>query len=109
MDAIDPNVAVDFILKHAKLYAKAKSERVYLTEFRKALKARLFNESEAKTIADRENAAYAHPDYLVNLEGIKAAIEQEELLHWQLVAAQARVDIWRTCEASNRSTDKVTR
>jgi hypothetical protein len=30
MEEINPNAAVDFLLKNASLFAKAKSERVYL-------------------------------------------------------------------------------
>jgi len=108
MSNIDPNEAINFILKNAKLYAKARSERVYLEEFRKSLKAKLFNESDRKTMDERSNYAYAHEDYITNLNGIKAAIEVEETLKWQLIAAQARVDIWRSMEASNRFVDKNT-
>ena len=32
----EPNRAVDYILKHSADYAKAKSQRVYLEEFRKS-------------------------------------------------------------------------
>lgn len=36
MEEINPNAAVDFLLKNANLFAKAKSDRVYLEEFRKS-------------------------------------------------------------------------
>ena len=38
-EMIDPNDAVNYILKHAPTYAKAKAERIYLEEFRKSKKA----------------------------------------------------------------------
>lgn len=37
-----------------------------------------------------------------------AAGEVEEKLKWDLVAAQARVDIWRTEQANNRLQDRST-
>ena len=42
------------------------------------------------------------------LEGIKEAIEVEEKLRWDLVAAQARVEIWRSQEATARAEGKAT-
>jgi hypothetical protein len=36
------------------------------------------------------------------LEGLRAAVETEEELRWALVAAQARIDVWRSQEASAR-------
>lgn len=104
---IDPNKAVNYLLKNAPLYAKAKAERVYLEEFRKTKKAILFRESPEKTIAEREHWAYSHPDYQELLEGIREAVEMEEKLRWEMVAAQARIEIWRSQEATNRNVDKM--
>jgi hypothetical protein len=107
VEEINPNKAVDFLLANAPAYAKAKAERVYLEQYRKSLKAILFTQDDSKTIAERENAAYSHPDYLALLEGIKSAVEQEESLRWKMVAAEARIEVWRSQEASNRMVDKA--
>jgi hypothetical protein len=107
-DTINPNQAVDFILKNAKHFAKAKAERVYLDEFRKSKKAILMKQSTESTSAAQERDAYAHPEYLALLEGLKQAVETEEQLRWTLIAAQARVEIWRSQEASNRIQDRAT-
>jgi len=106
-DTINPNQAVDFILKNAKNFAKAKAERVYLDEFRKSKKAILMKQSTESTSAAQERDAYAHPEYLALLEGLKQAVETEEQLRWTLIAAQARVEIWRSQEASNRLQDRA--
>ncbi len=103
----DPNQAIEFIYKQAPKFAKAKSERVYLEEFRKTKKALLMGQSTAKTAAEREQQAYAHPEYLEVLEGLRAAIEVEEGLRWQLIAAQSKVEIWRTESANNRRMDRA--
>lgn len=102
--------AVDFIRDNAPEFGKAKAQRVYLEEFRKTKKALLMQESlkagvEAANAQERD--AYAHIEYKQVLEGLAAAIEIEETLKWQMTAAQMRVDIWRSEQASNRFVDKV--
>jgi len=102
MRDIDPNDAIDYIIKNAEKFAKAKAERIYLEEFRKSKKALLMQKHREESIGAQEREAYAHPEYKELLEGLREAIEREEKLRWDLVAAQARVDVWRSLEASNR-------
>jgi hypothetical protein len=102
--------SLDFIRDNAPAYAKAKSERIFLEEFRKSKKALLMRDAEIaghKTGAAQEREAYAHPEYLVLLEGLKAAVEQEENYRWLFVAAQAKIEAWRTIEANRRAEAKV--
>lgn len=106
---IDPHQAVDHIIKTAPQHAKAKAERVYIENFLRSKKALLMNESDAKSAVEREQYAYSHPEYCDLLEGLKAAVEVEERLKWELVAAQARVEVFRSLEASNRVQDRATR
>jgi hypothetical protein len=106
------NDAVDFLYTHGRKYAEAKGHRVYLEEFRKSQKAMLMKaalaEERAKTAAAAEIEAYSDPTYVEMLKGLQAAVEREEELRWALVSAQARIDVWRSQEASNRTMDKVT-
>ena len=99
----DPHKAVDYIIANASKFAIAKSERVYLEEYRKSLKAILMKRSLEDTIGAQEREAYAHAEYKQLLDGLKVAIETEEKLRWDLIAAQARVEIWRTEQANNRA------
>lgn len=103
----DPDKAVDYIIKNGGRFAAAKAERVYLEEFRKSKKALLMAESPAEAANAREQYAYSHPEYLALLDGLKAAVQAEEKLRWDLIAAQARVDIWRTRQANNRAQDRA--
>jgi hypothetical protein len=107
MSDIDPNDAVNYILKNAPKYSKARAERIYLEEFRKSKKAILFRESPDKTIAEREHWAYAHPEYQALLKGIREAVEIEEKLRWDMVAAQARIDIWKAQEYRNGQVERL--
>jgi hypothetical protein len=106
---IDPNKAIDYVLANAGKFAQAKANRVFLEEFRMSKKALLMNLSTDKTVNAREQYAYSHDDYLALLEGLKAAVEVEEKLKWEMVAAQARVEVWRTEQANNRNQDRAMR
>lgn len=107
---IDPNDAIEYIFKHGKKFAKAKAERTYLEEYRKSLKALLMQEAQVdghQTAAAQEREAYADDRYQVLLQGLKAAVEAEEEVRWGLVAAQARIDVYRTQESSKRQEIKA--
>jgi hypothetical protein len=105
---IDPHEAVDFIYRQAPKFAQAKADRVFIEEYRKSKKALLMKASGENAVAAQEREAYSHAEYIALLEGLKAAVEAEETLRWGLVAAQARVEIWRTESANNRSVDRAT-
>jgi uncharacterized protein (DUF2132 family) len=105
---VDPYEAIDFIFNNSTAYAKAKAEVTYLEEFRKSKKAILFSQAIGNTVADRENQAYAHPEYQAVLDGLKAAVATAEALRWKLISKQATIDVWRSQEASNRTMDRVT-
>lgn len=107
MEQINPHDAIDFMIKNAKAYAQAKAEVTYLEQFRKSKKALLFANAIGNTIADKESFAYSHPEYLKLLKGLREAVVEAERLRWMLVAAQARIDVWRSQEASNRGIDRA--
>lgn len=105
----DPHAAVEYMLQAAPRFARARAQRLHLEEFRKSKKALLMQQSEGKTVSEREADAYAHPDYIALLEGYKAAVEAEETMRWKLKAAELQVEVWRSQEASNRLQDRTAR
>lgn len=105
----DPNKAIQFLIDNAPKFAQAKASRVYVEQFLKSKRALLMNESAAKTANEREAYAYAHADYIQLLDGLKVAVEQEETLKWQLTAAEAAIEVWRSMEATARSEVRATR
>lgn len=109
MTEIDPQKAVDYLRDNAEKYAEAKASRVYLEEFRKSKKSLLMLQSDEKTQAGKEAYAYAHDEYVALLDGLKVAIEVEETVKWQMIAAQARIEVWRTQQANNRNIVNSTR
>lgn len=96
--------ALDYLRDTAPAYAKAKAERVYLEEFRKSKKAMLMKAVEAQypSAAAQEREAYSHPEYLALLDALREATEEEERLRWMIVAAQAKIECWRSLESSRR-------
>jgi hypothetical protein len=105
---IDPNKAIEFIIKQSGIYAQAKANRVYIENYLRSAKSKMMMESTATSIAAKEMESYATDDYIALLDGLKEAVETEEKLRWQLIAAQERVQIWRTQEATNRTIDRAT-
>jgi len=106
-----PHSAIDYIIQNAPKFAKAKSERIYLEEFRKTKKALLMKvamEMGYESAAAQEREAYAHTEYQDLLKGLAVAIEQEETLKWMLTAAQMRSEVWRTESANERNGIKAT-
>jgi hypothetical protein len=106
-EEIDIFKCLDYIRDNAKKYAQAKANRVYLEEYRKSLKATLMATQVGEPVNAREIYAYAHHDYTRLLEGIKEAIAEEENLRWKLIAAQAKIEVFRTLEANKRIEAKV--
>jgi hypothetical protein len=94
-----------FIRENAGSYGNAKGRRVYLDEFRKSKKALLMKDALRKGIEAanaQEREAYANPEYRELLEGLAAAIEDEETLKWKIEAARLDIEIWRTRQATER-------
>lgn len=87
-------------------YARAQAEADGLAEFRKSKKALLMQQAEqlGKTSAViQERDAYAHPEYLELLDGLKAATERALALKWKLRAFEMRFDYWRSRQATARA------
>jgi hypothetical protein len=100
---INPNKAIQYLMDTAPLYAQAKANRMYLEEMRKSVKAKLMKGCQETVLGKQEIYAYAHPDYIEILEGIKVSVEQEENYRWMMAAAQARVEVFKVQEYTKRA------
>ena len=103
---IDPHKAIEYIIVNAPKYAKAKADRVFIENNLRVVKAKLMNQEEG-TLGNKEAYAYAHMDYEVQLQGLKAAVEQEETLRYLLEAAKLRTEVWKTNEFTKRTEMKT--
>lgn len=100
---------LNFLRDNAEAFAQAKANRIYMEEARKSMKAMMMKEAGKtgfKTAALQEREAYAADDYLKHLEALKIAVEEEERLRWLMIAAQARIEAWRTLSATQRAEAK---
>ena len=98
----NPHKAVQFLIDTAPLYSKAKATRMYLEEFRKSKHAQLKSLAGTEVLGKQDTFAYAHPEYVEILEGIRAAVEIEERYRWLMTAAQAKVECWKTMQFNAR-------
>lgn len=94
--------AAHYLIENSSNAASAKANRIYLEEFRKSKLALLYQKAPPGSVADRENFARAHPEYLAVLDGLKEAVEEEEQMRWQMIAAQTRIELYRTQSANER-------
>ena len=92
----EPTRAIQYLIDTAPLYSRAKADRIYLDEFRKSRRAQLMSQAGTEVLGKQETFAYAHPEYIQILEGIREAVETEERYRWLMTAAQARIEVWRT-------------
>ena len=108
-EQISPFKALDFIRDNAHAYAQAKANVTYMMEYRKSLKAILMQEAtDLKTESAKETYAYANQSYIDHLHALKEAVAEAERLRWLLVAAEARIEVWRSLESSARAEGKAT-
>ena len=107
-EEISPFRALDFIRDNASVYAQAKANVIYMTEYRKTIKATLMASCSEKTESAKETFAYSHHDYKQHLVALQQAVAEAERLRWLLVAAEAKIEVWRSLESSARAEGKST-
>jgi uncharacterized protein (UPF0179 family) len=98
--------AQQFVFDAAEEAASAKANVAYLEHFLKSKKAILcteFRSNNSKaTVAQCEDYAYSHPEYIELLDGLKVAIESHEKLRYQIESARMKASIWQTQSANQR-------
>jgi hypothetical protein len=96
------------MVKNSDKAAQARADRLLVEESLKPVKARLMKESLYESLGAQEREALAHPDYQAQLEGMRAAVYEDELYRLRYKAAEARIEAWRTLSSNNRAQGKVT-
>jgi hypothetical protein len=105
---ISPFKELYFIRDNESEYAQAKENVIYMTEYRKTIKASLMASSSEKTESAKETYAYSHPDYKAHLRGLEQAVAKCERLRWLMIAAEAKIEVWRSLEATARAEGRAT-
>lgn len=104
----EAEASVDYLRDTAIAAARAKAERVYVAEYRKVIKAQIMCEHDKLTAVVQERNAYADPRYEAHLKAVRDAVETDERHGFLREAATAKIDAWRTQNASNRGAWKAT-
>jgi hypothetical protein len=103
-DNINPYEAMDFLRDNAGEAGRLKGQVYILTEMRKTVKARLMNLAiEAKTEAAKERFADSHEELEKHINKTGEAISEFETLRLLISAAEAKLEAWRSLEASARN------
>ena len=94
--------SLEFLRDDDRKVSEARARRIIIEEGRKHLKARLINKSDAKAFTQKEQDAYADPEYRALLESLKISIADDE--HYRLLVDhhKARIEIWRSQSANDR-------
>ena len=93
--------AIDFIRDNASEFAEAKADRTRIEQYLKSKKAMLMSE-EGGTLGAKEMYAYAHPDYVAVLKGLKEAVAVEHEIKWRMEAAKLKFEFWKTQQFNTR-------
>ena len=99
----DIEKALDYLRDNAAKAAKSKAERIYMEEYRKTVKGQIMRENDDKPLGAQEAIAYADPRYKQHLEAMREAIERDEYHRWMLIAAEAKIEAWRTQSSNSRA------
>lgn len=100
-DEIDK--ALDYLRDNARDAAQAKADRVYVEEYRKVLKAILMKEHSTLSAVLQEREAYSDPRYAEHLDAIRQAVRADEEHRFLRVAADAKIEAWRTQSSNTRA------
>lgn len=103
----DVEKALCFLRDNARKAAQAKAERIYMEEYRKTVKAEIMREAMSESLGGQESRAYSDSRYVQHLKGMREAIEADEYFRWMMIAAQAKIEAWRTQQANMRAEGKA--
>lgn len=93
--------ALNFLRDTSEPLADARARAKFLEQKRKTLKAEGFLDATGN-ISERESVAYTQPNYVKCLDEYKTAVYDAELLANQRLAAELRIEVWRTLNANQR-------
>ena len=98
--------ALSYLRDGAESDAQARATRIHLEHWIKTVLAQETAKSEAKSIAAAEVGARISPEFIAALDGLRAAIYEDEKRRFLRSAAEARIEAYRTQEATRRAEGK---
>ena len=103
IDEQEVEAAVDWLRDTAQEAAQKRAERLYLDEYRKVLRAKLMKQHMDLPVSAQEREALADPKYAEHLKALKIAINEDEKMRFLRVAAEAKIEDWRSMNANHRA------
>jgi len=94
--------ALDWLRDNAEPMAKARAERLYLEQWVKTVKAQEMMHQQGMSVAASETVALTSTKYTDSLLAFKAAVYEDERLRFLGKAAEAKIEAFRTFEATRR-------
>ena len=95
--------ALEWLLKNAKVLGEAKKQQVLTESMTKRTRAIEMAKSEAKTVAEKERDALASNAYLMDIQDEAKAAGHYEHMRALKDAATARIEMWRSLNATQRA------
>lgn len=94
--------AADWIRDNADRIASVRAQRQTLEEGRKSVKAAMMAKHLDLPVSAQEREAYRSKEYRDHLEGQREAVYEDERNKMLVLAAQLRIEVWRSQSANNR-------
>lgn len=106
---ISPYKALDFIRDNAEKLGRLKGAVYAHTELRKSVKSKLMLlANDLKTQNEKEAFAYSQQEYIDHIKKTDDLIAEYETLRILVLAAEAKIEVWRSLESTARAEGKAT-
>ena len=104
----DAERAVDWLRDNVTKIAQERANRLYMEQYIKTVKATIQVEQAGMSAAASEIVALSSPRYLEVLQAYRDAIQADETNRFWVVAAEVKIDAWRSQESTRRAEGRAT-
>jgi hypothetical protein len=99
--------ACDYLRDNAEPSAHARANRVYLEAYVKTVLAQEMKRHADLSVSAQEREGRTAEPYLASLDALRSAVFEDERQRFLREAAQAKIEAWRTLEATRRAEGKA--
>jgi hypothetical protein len=99
----DVDSALAFLRDRAVEAAEARATRIYMESWVKSALAIEMKKHADQPLAAQEREARVSAPYLAALQALREAVQEDEKHRFWRAAAEAKIEVWRTIEATRRA------
>ena len=99
--------AIDYLRDTAEPAAQARADRIYMENWVKVVLAQQMAKNAGDSLGAQERDARCSDDYKLSLDALRVAVHNDERHRFLRGAAEAKLDYWRTSEATRRAERKA--